>query len=135
MSYVYSQVSSLAGKQKVGSTQCVALVQFYAGVPRHSNWKQGPTVMGNREIVPGTAIATFIKGRYPSRPHGNHAAFFLRHAADGFWVVDQWKDRPGQAPRNIEARYIRSKHVKQNADGTWPYASDNADAFFVIESR
>lgn len=135
MPYIYRQVSSLAGNQKVGSTQCVALVQFYAGVPHHSNWKQGAGVIGNREIIPGTAIATFIRGRYPSRPHGNHAAFFLRHDADGFWVIDQWKDRPGQTPRNIEARYIRSRHVKQSADGSWPYASDNADAFSVIESR
>lgn len=87
-------------------------------------------------IVPGTAIATFVKGRYSSMDKGNHAAFFLRHGAPdtGFWVIDQWKARPGSGDKpTISSRFIVARHKKQNANGSWPRASDNADAFAVIE--
>jgi hypothetical protein len=134
MSFVYAKVESLKGKAKVGSHQCVALVQWYAaGIPHTSKWKAGELVLGNSKILEGTAIATFVKGRYLSLPHGNHAAFFLRQGTDGFWVMDQWMDRPGGVVRPISERFIRSRREKQNEDGTWPQASDNADAFSVIE--
>lgn len=45
--------------------------------------------MGNKSLSPGTAIATFVNGRYPNRPHGNHAAFYLGQDAGGIYVVDQ----------------------------------------------
>ncbi len=134
MSFVYAKVESLKGKAKVGSHQCVALVQWYAaGIPHTSKWKVGELVLGNSRILEGTAIATFVKGQYLSLPHGNHAAFFLRQGTDGFWVMDQWMDRPGGVVRPISERFIRSLREKQNQDGTWPRASDNADAFSVIE--
>lgn len=134
MSFIYGDANSLNHKDKVGSHHCVALVQQYANLPHTSRWKQGDDVLGNYQVIAGTAIATFINGRYPSKPHGNHAAFFLRHAADGFWVVDQWKDKPGGDVRSISERLIKSLHRKQNKDGTWPQASDNADAYSVIET-
>lgn len=134
MSFVYAKVESLKGKAKVGSHRCVALVQFYAaGVPHTSKWKEGEVVVANPSILEGTAIATFVKGRYLSLPHGNHAAFFLRQGTDGFWVMDQWMDKPGGNVRPISERFIRSLRQMQNSDGTWPQASDNADAFSVIE--
>lgn len=134
MSFVYAKVESLKGKAKVGSHQCVALVQWYAaGIPHTSKWKAGETVLGNPRILEGTAIATFVKGLYLSLPHGNHAAFFLRQGTDGFWVMDQWMDKPGGNVRPISERFIRSLREKQNPDGTWPQASDNADAFSIIE--
>lgn len=135
MPFVYSQVTSLRHKPKVGSTQCVALVQFYGGVPHHVAWRPGASVFGNKEILPGTAIATFVNGRYPSAATGNHAAFYVRQDASGIWVIDQWKDKPGGTIRNIEERLIRSRHLKQHKNGTWPFASDNADAYSVIELR
>lgn len=135
MAFIYSKVAALKDKDKVGSHQCVALVQFYAaGIPQTSRWKAGETVLGNPRISAGTAIATFVQGRYLSKPHGNHAAFFLRQGADGFWVVDQWKDKPGGAVRPISERFIKSLRRPQNTDGSWPQASDNADAFAVIEA-
>lgn len=134
MAFVYSKVESLRGKDKVGSQQCVALIQWYAaGVPHTSRWKAGEVVLGNPRIKEGTAVATFVKGRYLSLPHGNHAAFYLRQGADGFWVMDQWMDKPGGNVRPISERFIRSLHRTQNTDGSWPQASDNADAFSVIE--
>jgi hypothetical protein len=135
MTYVYSQAGSLEGKPKVGSKDCVALVRYYADVPTHTSWRAGEKVLGNKNIRPGTAIATFENGRYPSRPTGNHAAFYLRAGppGDGFWVIDQWKD--GTTKKTISARYIPSRHQPQHRDGTWYRASDNADAFYVIEPR
>jgi hypothetical protein len=134
--YIYSAVSSLNGKAKVGTTQCVALVQHFGGVPHTSRWREGQKVLANHSIRPGTAIATFVKGRYPNTRTGNHAALFLRHAPNGFWVIDQWKDdRPEPLNRKpkISARLVLSRGKKQNADGSWPSASDNADAFSTIE--
>jgi hypothetical protein len=134
MSFIYTKVASLKDKAKVGSHQCVALVQHYGpGIPHTSKWKAGEVVLGNPHVQLGTAIATFVKGRYPNLPHGNHAAYFLRQGTDGIWVMDQWMDRPGGNVRPISERFIRALHQMQNTDGTWPQASDNAEAFSVIE--
>jgi len=77
MAYIYSQASKLKGQPVVGSHQCVALVQHYAGAPTTAHWRQGEAVFGNAVLRPGTAIATFVKGRYPNRSHGNHAALYV----------------------------------------------------------
>lgn len=138
MPYVYAAAAMLEGKPKVGNGDCVALVRHYAGVPQFEAWKAGASVLDNKDIRPGTAIATFVNGRYLSHDRGNHTAFFLRHDAPGtgFWVIDQWIDGPGRGYKpHISARPIRAKRVKQNADGSWPGASDLANAFSIIELR
>ncbi len=89
MAYVYTRVEDLEKTDKVGSKQCVALVQRYALAPHTSRWRAGAAVLGNKTLVKGTAIATFEGGRYLSHRHGNHAAFFVRHDGDGFWIMDQ----------------------------------------------
>jgi hypothetical protein len=38
-------------------------------------------------LARGTAIATFVNGRYPSWPTGNRAAIFLAYAWKSFWVL------------------------------------------------
>jgi hypothetical protein len=115
----------------------VPLVRFYAGVPSHLHWREGDKVLDNPRIRPGTAIATFVKGRYPENDTGQHAAFFLRHGAPGtgFWVVDQWTDKVGKPVRPVKEHFIRTWGYKQNKDGTWWSASDNADAFSAIEQK
>jgi len=136
MRYVYAMAGALQRKPKVGNGDCVALLQHYAHAPNTQLWKQGIAVLDAKDIAPGTAIATFVKGRYPSNNRANHAAFFLRHAApgQGFYVIDQWIPKPGRGEKPyISSRLIYAKHKKQNADGSWPEASDNADAFSVIE--
>lgn len=75
MSYIYSKVDDLDAQPVVGSHQCVALVQIYAGAPATTTWKSGAPVVGNKSLKKGTAIATFVNGRYPNKGHGNHAAF------------------------------------------------------------
>lgn len=138
MAYVYSKVSDLEGKAKVGTTQCVALVQFYGGAPNHRGWRAGAAVVNNKDIQPGTAIATFVNGHYLSHATGNHAAFFLRHGIKGIWVMDQWKDdRPADQNNKptISSRFIPSRGLKQRKSGAWPNASNNADAYSIIEMR
>ncbi|MBY0555902.1 MAG: BPSL0067 family protein [Burkholderiaceae bacterium] len=76
MPYTYEKVSELEDQEMVGTHQCVALVQRYAGAPVTSAWRQGDAVMGNASLKKGTAIATFIKGRYANHAHGNHRRCF-----------------------------------------------------------
>lgn len=128
MSYVYPRAITLKDQPVVGTHQCVALVQKYAGAPTTAHWRQGAAVSGNTTLAPGTAIATFAKGRYPNNSHGNHAALYVGQGANGIYIVDQWK-----APKKtkISVRLIRSKGKDKNGNFIGP--SDNADAFFVIE--
>lgn len=88
-------------------------------------------MLGNREIVPGTAIATFVNGCYPNLRHGNHAAFFVSQAVEGFWVMDQWRD-DGKKPL-VSKRLIHTKGKNQLPNGTWPGGGDNAYAYSIIE--
>lgn len=128
MTCIYSQVSKLKGQPVVGSHQCVALVQHYAGAPTTAHWRQGEAVFGNAVLRPGTAIATFVKGRYPNRSHGNHAALYVGQAPDGIYIADQWK---AAKKTTISVRKITSQG--KDKKGNFIQASDNADAFFVIE--
>ena len=76
MPFVYANAGALAGKPKVGSKECVALVQHYTAVGHTTRWVAGEKVLGNPRIKIGTAIATFRNGRYKSLKSNNHAAFF-----------------------------------------------------------
>ena len=129
MAYVYSNAHSLDKREKVGTFECVALVQHYSNAPVTSAWREGEQVMGNRNLSPGTAIATFVNGLYPNRSHGNHAAFYLSQNSNGIYVVDQWRDMAGKP--TISKRFIRSKG--KNKSGNFIEPSNNADAFSVIE--
>lgn len=126
--YRYEKVDELEKHNLVGSHQCVALVQIYAGAPRTSVWRQGDAVVGNKTLKKGTAIATFVKGRYPNRSHGNHAALFVRQAAGGIYIMDQWKTK---ASGKVTSRFIASLGVDKKGRHKSP--SDNADAFSVIK--
>lgn len=128
MSYVYRNVSGLVGEKIVGGGQCVELVREYTDAGATPGWREGEIVVGNDLLAKGTAIATFVKGRYPNRPHGNHAAFFIRQGINGIYVVDQWRSKDKV---EIGERFIKSKG--KNADGSFKDPSNNADAFSVIE--
>lgn len=129
MSYVYSKVSELENTPKVGSRQCVALVQCYAGAPNTTRWKAGNSVMANTNILPGTAIATFIDGQYQNHKTGNHAALYISQDAGGIWVMDQWFSDTTKP--TVSKRYIRRKGMRQ--DGSFADPDNNADAYSVIE--
>ena len=129
MSYVYAKVEDLDQTDKVGSRQCVALLQHYAGLPQTAQWTEGRTVVGDATIAAGTAIATFVGGRYRSLATGNHAAFLVSQDATGIWVMDQWasdKTKP-----KVSKRHLLKKG--RHKDGTFVDPSNNADAYSVIE--
>ncbi len=132
MPFVYSGAPWLEGEEKVGGKDCVELVRHYTDLKDFPTWtwKVGDSVYGNPRVPIGTAIATFINGRYPNHSSGNHAALFLRQAANGIIVMDQWKD--DRTKRRITARYIQCLGKTQS--GAFVRPSDNADAFSVIET-
>lgn len=129
MAYVYPEAGRLENNEKVGTFECVALVQHFTNAPPTSAWREGERVMGNKNLSPGTAIATFVNGRYPNRPHGNHAAFYLGQVDGGIYVMDQWRDML-KKPK-ISKRFIRAKG--KTKAGNYIEPSNNADAFSVIE--
>ena len=138
MPYVYPDVGELDKEPPflpaVGDGGCVAIIKYYVpglkGVPT-SAWRAGGNALElGDKAKRGTAIATFVNGRYPNSPHGNHAAIVLKVMKSGIWVVDQWK-----AKNVISARLISIPPPRQqyNRDGSFMRPSDNALAFYVIE--
>ena len=125
MPYIYADVDDLEGKPLAGSGQCVALVQTYAKAPLTSTWTEGEKVKGNTTIQKGTAIATFVGGKYPNKSHGNHAALYLSQDATGIKVMDQWSSKGKIGSRTLTFQ-------GQNKDGTYVDPSNNGDAFSVI---
>ena len=130
MAYVYPKAAQLQGTALVGSHQCVALLQYYADLPHTACWRAGALARGNLALAPGTAIATFVDGRYPNQPHGNHAAFYLEQDAGGLWVMDQWAGDPTLKPL-VSRRRLRWKGC--DGGGAFVDPSNNGDAFSVIE--
>ena len=130
MSFVYTRVDSLQRSDIIGDGNCVLLIKHY--IPQFRNistqsWRQGEHVMSTtKPIARGTAIATFEHGRYPNRPRGNHAAFFMARVNDTLWVMEQWKGMT-----EVRSRYLIMK--PQKPDGTWFDPSNNASAFYLIE--
>lgn len=128
MPYVYPNARALDGKPKVGDFECVALIRHYTNAPPASTWREGDKVLGNKDITPGTAIATFVNGRWPGKSSGNHCAFYLGQVSNGISVIDQWDD---SKKVTISKRFIQAKG--KNQDGSYRQASDNAEAFSVIK--
>ncbi len=85
--------------------------------------------MGQVALEKGTAIATFVNGRYPNKASGNHAAYYISQDAGGITVIDQWAGDPKKP--TISQRYIGAKGKDKNGNFVDP--SNNADAFSVIE--
>ena len=128
MPYAYSKVDDLQKSDMVGSHQCVALVQSYAGAPNTLAWHKGEDVVGSSSIKKGMAIATFVDGKYPNRSSGNHAAFYLRDGIGGIYIMDQWKNKPGG---QVSSRFIR--RLGKDKNGRFIRPSNNADAYSIIE--
>lgn len=74
-----------------GDAQCVELIKQTLGSPRTGLWAQGEAISGNLNVSPGTAIATFVNGQYPSNNSGQHAAIYLGQTNNGIIVVEQFK--------------------------------------------
>lgn len=128
MPYVYADARNLDKQPKVGDFACVALIRHYTNAPPAHTWREGDKVLGNKGLQPGTAIATFVNGRWPGKSKGNHAAFYLGQVSDGIYVIDQWDDAK---KATISKRFIQIKG--KDKDGNYIRPSDNADAFSVIK--
>lgn len=128
MSYAYPKVDDLQDSPLVGSHQCVALIRHYTTAPATLAWRKGNDVVGNLALVKGTAIATFVDGKYPNHGHGNHAAFYLGQGPGGIYIMDQWKN---ENKEKVSRRFIKSRGKDKN--GKFIQPSDNADAFSIIE--
>jgi hypothetical protein len=91
------------------------------------NWDGKTLVKGNKDIVAGTAIATFNGGAYTG--HENHAAIYVSQDEKGIYVWDQWWDRKNKPPKNVKAiglHLIRFGGSKPVNDG---------DDFYIIQLK
>ena len=124
--FVYTKVDSLEGKPKVFRGSCAGLVQWYTRVGLARTWREGIKVKGNgSKIRKGTAVATFVNGRYPNKPFDNHAALYISQNARGVYVMDQWKSKP-----TIGKRLMRFKGKDSN--GAFVDPSNNGSALSII---
>lgn len=71
----------------------------------------------------------FVNGKYPPGDDDHkHAAFYLEQDDSYIYVMDQWTGKAS----NVSARRI-SRKGGMRSDGSYPDASNNAEAFYVIE--
>ncbi|MDR1423047.1 MAG: BPSL0067 family protein [Azoarcus sp.] len=143
--YIYSNPRSLIDPQKrVGDVagnyvgECVSLLKYYIHDLQNRKttlWMEGRNVIEAIErgesIAEGTAIATFINGRFISG-HG-HAALFSRYTRDEngeivIYVIEQYLG--GRPSTGIQERLLPNSG--KNPDGTWHDRSNNGRAFSVI---
>ena len=126
MRYVYPEAEKLEKLPAVGSRQCVALIKQYTNAPPSSLWKEGEVVRGNQHLKKGTAIATFVSGKYQNHGTGNHAAFYISQNAVGILAVDQWS-----SSGSVRKRYL--PFLGKDKNGNYVTPSNNGDSFSVIE--
>jgi hypothetical protein len=112
-------IETIIGKDLVKTGECVALVQAYSNVGHTSTWVEGAKITTTSYPSKGTAIATFVNGKYPNASTGNHAAFFYAMTENGMEVVDQYKSL-----KAVQKRTIRF---------TGKGGSNDAGAFSVIK--
>ena len=120
MAFIAANPELYLGK-KVGSGDCVALVQTIANAPSTAIWRPGIQVVtaSSTLITKGTVIATLTDGFYPTPPSDGHAAIYLGQDHDNIYVLDQWV---GQPVHYRKISYLASL-IKR----------DDASAFFVVE--
>lgn len=108
-----------AVKDERGRAECVQLLKALMDAPRTLFWKEGRKLKASWDnIRPGTAIATFKKGRYPQKGKANgnkHAAIFLRASEAGIYVLDQFAGQMDAEERFIPWHHPRDKRPSNNA--------------------
>ena len=95
------------------------------GLARYGRWREGTKIKkGVMGALPGTAIATFVNGKYPQTGStGKHAAVYMGQNDSGIQVLDQWAAQGMVLPRTI---YWIPRHPH-------PSPSNDPFAFSVIE--
>jgi hypothetical protein len=113
---------SFSGKSYLSAltqkTECVAFVQgTNPAVPVTSAWTEGVRVTKGSTIVQaGTAIATFVKGKYPGPGNDKHAAIYVGQDDVGMQVLDQWAKQGKVLKRTI--RWVVVDGTRIQNDGT-----------------
>jgi hypothetical protein len=126
MPYIYPEAEKLEKLPTVGTKQCVALIKQFTKAPPSSLWKEVKAVRGNQFLKTGTAIATFLNGKYPNHGAGNHAAFYISQSAAGVLVIDQWS-------LSGTVRKRRLPFLGKDKNGKYITPSNNGDSFSVVE--
>lgn len=100
--------------------QCVSYVKKVCpALPATPSWTKGLPVKGNKNIRPGTVIATFnVHGKF----EGHTAIYVSQSATIGISVYDQYVTPP--TPKAVGPRTLR-----WGAHGQ----SNNGDNFYVVE--
>lgn len=147
MPRIYTNAVQLEGKPKVGGGECARLVQHYVpGIGLTSTWRPGENVIdvlaSGRSIPRGTAIATFVNGRYPNQGR-RHAALFLwanmsctANSTTGkcsilsIRMMDQWNADTGS---RYQKNRIAARDVRIYGKAAKFPISDNASMFYIIE--
>lgn len=133
--FVLQNPDNVAGAPYLNSNkeaQCVEFVRKVTCAPATQFWRQGMKVQGNESKIPrGTAIATFIDGRYPSKKTGNHAAIFLKKTHDGIEVMDQYRSKGKISPRII--RYKSAEAIEAEKKRGKYSPSNDATSYSVIK--
>ncbi len=125
MPYIAHDIEHRRSSSLVGTGQCVALVQAWAGAPSTGLWSQGIKVKGNDALLTkGTVIATFEHGHYTNIPGQSHAAIDLGQNQFGIRVIDQWNNKHGAHPPQERTIRFHGGHGSPSDDG---------DAFYVVE--
>ncbi|RSZ31146.1 MULTISPECIES: BPSL0067 family protein [unclassified Variovorax] len=99
--------------------QCVSYVKKVCpALPATTNWRKGAAVKDNKDIQPGTVIATFNSGGH----YQGHAAIYVGQSPAGINVYDQYVTPP--SPKAVGPRLLR-----------WgaPGNSNNGDNFYVVD--
>ncbi len=113
------KISMSAIKDAHGRSECVQLLKALMDAPRTLLWQEGRKLKTSRDsIQPGTAIATFKKGRYPQkgkRRGSKHAAIFLRASDAGIYVFDQFAGSVDASERFIPWHHPRDRSPSNNA--------------------
>lgn len=112
-------VSYPAFANRRGRTECVELIKGLLGAPATTLWREGRKLKADLwQIQPGTAIATFVNGRYPNweRRGSKHAAIFLRADEQGIYVLDQFAHQGGVKQRFIPWRHPQDRRPANNAE-------------------
>ena len=110
-----------------GHTECVEFIKQTLSAPATALWREGAKIKklspGDQDpIAKGTAIATFVAGRYPQTGStGKHAAIYLGQSVEGIQVMDQWRSQGRVMPRTIP---WKPRH---------PGLSNDANAFSAVE--
>jgi hypothetical protein len=145
--FVLTDYAKHIGGAAVGSGSCVALPQTLVPEVGHtSTWQKGAAVVGNKNIAPGTLIATFeTDGKYHSRAHDNHAAIFIAEVTagvngetkTGIKVLDQWTGKPPSTrvmttSTDTYKTYEKEITTEHGAKTIYQSPSNNGNALFII---